>query len=68
MLPPAIQLTWMPWMRSASVVKMNIEAVIVEHQKLIKLIEQNFAEADTFEFSDDDIDLNLEQEDLSQKR
>ncbi|WP_407303217.1 type IV-A pilus assembly ATPase PilB [Acinetobacter sp.] len=47
--------------------KMNIEAVIVEHQKLIKLIEQNFAEADTFEFSDDDIDLNLEQEDLSQK-
>ncbi|MDD2945986.1 MAG: type IV-A pilus assembly ATPase PilB [Acinetobacter sp.] len=47
--------------------KMNIEAVIVEHPKLIKLIEQNFAEADTFEFSDDDIDLNLEQEDLSQK-
>ena len=47
--------------------KMNIEAVIVEHPKLIKLIEQNFTEADTFEFSDDDIDLNLEQEDLSQK-
>ena len=47
--------------------KMNIEAVIVEHPKLIKLIEQNFAEADSFEFSDDDIDLNLEQEDLSQK-
>ena len=47
--------------------KMNIEAVIVEHQKLTKLIEQNFAEADSFEFSDDDIDLNLEQEDLSQK-
>ena len=47
--------------------KMNIEAVIVEYPKLIKLIEQNFAEADSFEFSDDDIDLNLEQEDLSQK-
>ncbi|MCQ5167915.1 hypothetical protein NE645_18385, partial [Roseburia hominis] len=29
--------------------KMNIEAVIVEHPKLIKLIEQNFAEADSFE-------------------
>ncbi|CAB1219276.1 type IV-A pilus assembly ATPase PilB [Acinetobacter bouvetii] len=47
--------------------KMNIEAIIVEHQKLEKLIEQNFAEADSFEFSDDDIDLNLEQEDLSAK-
>ena len=47
--------------------KMNVEAIIVEHQKLEQLIEQNFAEADTFEFSEDDIDLDLEQEDLSQK-
>ncbi|ENU18225.1 type IV-A pilus assembly ATPase PilB [Acinetobacter bohemicus ANC 3994] len=47
--------------------KMNIEAIIVEHPKLEKLIEQNFAEADSFQFSDDDIDLNLEQEDLSNK-
>lgn len=47
--------------------KMNVEAIIVEYPKLQKLIEQNFAEADTFEFSDDDIDLNLEQEDISQK-
>ena len=47
--------------------KMNIEAIIVEHPKLQKLIEQNFAEADSFQFSDDDIDLNLEQEDLSNK-
>ena len=47
--------------------KMNIEAVIVEYPKLHKLIEQNFTQADSFEFSDDDIDLNLEQEDLSQK-
>ena len=34
--------------------KMNVEAIIVEYPKLQKLIEQNFAEADTFEFSDDD--------------
>lgn len=47
--------------------KMNIEAIIVEHQKLHQLIEQNFTQADSFEFSDEDIDLNLEQDDLSQK-
>ena len=47
--------------------KMNIEAIIVEHQKLHQLIEQNFTHADNFEFSDEDIDLDLEQEDLSQK-
>ncbi len=45
--------------------KMNIEAIIVEHQKLHKLIEQNFTQADSFEFSDEDIDLDLEQEDLN---
>ncbi|WP_166169543.1 type IV-A pilus assembly ATPase PilB [Acinetobacter sp. SA01] len=47
--------------------KMNIEAIIVEHQKLHQLIEQNFTQANNFEFSDEDIDLDLEQEDLSQK-
>lgn len=47
--------------------KMNIEAVIVEHHILQKLIENNFAEADSFEFSDDDIDLDLGVEDLTKK-
>ena len=48
--------------------KMNIEAVIVEHHILQKLIENNFAQADSFEFSDDDIDLDLGVEDLTQKQ
>ena len=47
--------------------KMNIAAVIVEHHLLQKIIDNNFAPADAFEFSDDDIDLDLGQEDLSQK-
>ena len=47
--------------------KMNIEAVIVEHHILQKLIENNFAQTDSFEFSDDDIDLDLGVEDLTQK-
>ena len=47
--------------------KMSVEAIIVEYEKLERLIEQNFAEVNNFEFSDDEIDLNLEQEDLSQK-
>lgn len=38
--------------------KMNTETVIVEHNKLEKLIEQNFAEDSTFDF-DDDFDLNI---------
>ncbi|WP_179988495.1 MULTISPECIES: type IV-A pilus assembly ATPase PilB [unclassified Acinetobacter] len=40
--------------------KMNIEAIVVEHDKLIKLIEQNFASESAFEFEDDDFDLNFE--------
>ena len=48
--------------------KMNIEAVIVEHHILQKLIENNFTQADSFEFSDDDIDLDLGVEDLTQKQ
>ena len=47
--------------------KMNIEAVIVEHHILQKSIENNFAQADSFEFSDDDIDLDLGVEDLTKK-
>lgn len=47
--------------------KMNIEAVIVEHHILQKLIENNFAQADSFEFSDDDIDLDLGVEDVTTK-
>lgn len=42
--------------------KMNIEAIIVEHPQLEKFIEQNFAQANSFEFADDDIDLDLEQD------
>ncbi|MEG2357676.1 type IV-A pilus assembly ATPase PilB [Acinetobacter sp.] len=38
--------------------KMNTETVIVEHNKLEKLIEQNFAEDSTFDF-DDDFDLDI---------
>ncbi|UUS57386.1 MULTISPECIES: type IV-A pilus assembly ATPase PilB [unclassified Acinetobacter] len=41
--------------------KLNTETIIVEHDKLEKLIEQNFAEESTFDF-DDDFDLDLEQE------
>ncbi|MFV5589648.1 type IV-A pilus assembly ATPase PilB [Acinetobacter variabilis] len=39
--------------------KLNIETVIVEHNKLEKLIEQNFTEESTFDF-DDDFDLNVD--------
>ncbi|WP_347456141.1 type IV-A pilus assembly ATPase PilB [Acinetobacter thermotolerans] len=38
--------------------KLNIETIIVEHNKLEKLIEQNFAEESTFDF-DDDFDLDV---------
>ncbi|WP_179993506.1 type IV-A pilus assembly ATPase PilB [Acinetobacter sp. YH1901136] len=40
--------------------KMNIEVIVVEHDKLVKLIEQNFASESAFEFEDDDFDLNFE--------
>ena len=39
--------------------KLNTETIIVEHDKLEKLIEQNFAEESTFDF-DDDFDLDLD--------
>ncbi len=39
--------------------KLNIETIIVEHNKLDKLIEQNFTEESTFEF-DDDFDLDID--------
>ncbi|UOH75262.1 type IV pilus assembly protein [Acinetobacter schindleri] len=39
--------------------KLNIETIIVEHNKLEKLIEQNFTEESTFDF-DDDFDLNVD--------
>ncbi|WP_347473740.1 type IV-A pilus assembly ATPase PilB [Acinetobacter thermotolerans] len=38
--------------------KLNIETIIVEYNKLEKLIEQNFAEESTFDF-DDDFDLDV---------
>ncbi|ANF82733.1 type IV-A pilus assembly ATPase PilB [Acinetobacter sp. NCu2D-2] len=41
--------------------KLNIETVIVEHNKLEKLIEQNFTEESTFDFDDDfDLDIDVE--------
>ncbi|UUS65436.1 MULTISPECIES: type IV-A pilus assembly ATPase PilB [unclassified Acinetobacter] len=48
--------------------KLNTETIIVEHDKLEKLIEQNFAEESTFEFDDDfDLDLDSETPDPSQE-
>ena len=43
--------------------KMNIEAVIVEFDKLEKLIEQNYNGGSTFEFADDDFELDVDQND-----
>ena len=48
--------------------KLNTETVIVEHDKLEKLIEQNFAEESTFDFDDNfDLDLDNETPDPSQE-
>ena len=48
--------------------KLNTETIIVEHDKLEKLIEQNFAEESTFDFDDDfDLDLDSETPDPSQE-
>lgn len=41
--------------------KLNIEPIIVEVDKLNKILERHFSEEHTFEFSDDDIDLDFEQ-------
>lgn len=44
--------------------KLNIETIIVEHNKLEKLIEQNFTEESTFEFDKDfDLDVDVESAD-----
>lgn len=44
--------------------KLNIETIIVEHNKLEKLIEQNFTEESTFEFDEDfDLDVDVESAD-----
>lgn len=44
--------------------KLNIEIIIVEHNKLEKLIEQNFTEESTFEFDEDfDLDVDVESAD-----
>lgn len=48
--------------------KLNTETIIVEHDKLEKLIEQNFAEESTFDFDNDfDLDLDSETPDPSQE-
>ncbi|MCL6239652.1 MULTISPECIES: type IV-A pilus assembly ATPase PilB [Acinetobacter] len=48
--------------------KLNTETIIVEHDKLEKLIEQNFAEESTFDFDDNfDLDLDNETPDPSQE-
>ncbi|MGV2947674.1 type IV-A pilus assembly ATPase PilB [Acinetobacter sp. AGC35] len=44
--------------------KLNIETIIVEHNKLEKLIEQNFTEESTFEFNEDfDLDVDIDTSD-----
>lgn len=44
--------------------KLNIETIIVEHNKLEKLVEQNFTEESTFEFDEDfDLDVDVESAD-----
>ena len=45
--------------------KMNVEAVIVEFDKLDKLIENLFADTGSFEFGDDDFDLDVEEVDTN---
>lgn len=48
--------------------KLNIETVIVEHNKLEKLIEQNFTEESTFDFDDDfDLDVDVDTADPTQE-
>lgn len=47
--------------------KMNVESVIVEFDKLDKLIENLFADTRNFEFSDDEFDLDVEEVDPNQK-
>ncbi|MBP7782869.1 MAG: type IV-A pilus assembly ATPase PilB [Acinetobacter sp.] len=47
--------------------KMNVEAVIVEFDKLDKLIENLFADSGSFEFGDDDFDLDVEEVDPNQE-
>lgn len=48
--------------------KLNIETVIVEHNKLEKLIEQNFTEESTFDFDDDfDLDVDVDTADPSKE-
>lgn len=47
--------------------KMNVESVIVEFDKLDKLIENLFADTGNFEFSDDEFDLDVEEVDPNQK-
>ncbi|TCB82157.1 type IV-A pilus assembly ATPase PilB [Acinetobacter sp. ANC 4173] len=46
--------------------KLSIEAIIVEHDKLEKIIEQNYAEKSTFEF-DDDFELHVHEEHTNQE-
>ncbi|MDM1782374.1 type IV-A pilus assembly ATPase PilB [Acinetobacter sp. 10FS3-1] len=48
--------------------KLNIESIIVEYNKLEKLIEQNFTEESTFDFDDSfDLDLDVEGSEISDK-
>lgn len=48
--------------------KLSIETVIVEHNKLEKLIEQNFTEESTFDFDDDfDLDVDVDTADPTQE-
>ncbi|ESK38340.1 type IV-A pilus assembly ATPase PilB [Acinetobacter nectaris CIP 110549] len=42
--------------------KLQPEIVIVEHNKLIEIIQQNFNEESHFEFDDDDLDISFDEE------
>lgn len=46
--------------------KMNVEAIIVEADKLDKVIENIYADSGSFEFGDDDFDLEVEEIDTNQ--
>ena len=47
-------------MQFVSIPKLNIEPIIVEHNKLEKLIEQQFGDSGSFDFGDsEDFDLDV---------
>lgn len=45
--------------------KLNVQAVIVEHHKLEKIIEKSFTETENFNFGDEELDVDLVGDDAS---